>query len=229
MNYQIPPFQPQSSPPFDASSCSNEATIGCIEMIRGNFQEFSVSGAAVISGTTPSQGNDIQDVINAYNQYGLISYTTRPLSPVFNQQQYYTPITVAQWASANKTMKFTLVAPDLNISPIILRLKLANTYHFVVTKDKINYIDSYQPQIKPIDWSIVVGQWSLLIQNKTATSGYQVAGNPTVYVEVGDKLVPLRDWQAFLNIGGSQSSISIVTQSWLDSMAVIGNDFFGSN
>ena len=232
--YSIPPFQPQSAPPFDAFSCSNEAFIGCVEMVSGNFQEWSVSGLAVQSGTRPGIGNSIDTVTVAANKYGLISYATRPLSPVFNQTQYFAPVTAQQLAFANKTKSFTLVPPDLNISPIILRLLLgydANNkpvYHFVLTRDLVDYIDSYEPQIKPIIWSQVKNQWSLLIKPKYMTYGYQVAGNPTVYVQVGNSLVPLATWQAFINICGSQESIVFLTQQQLDASSVIGNDYFGS-
>ena len=61
------------------------------------------------------------------------------------------------------------------------------------------------------------------------TLGFQVSGNPTVYVMVGNSLVPLVDWPAFVNIGGSTNSIVPVTQQWLDQMAVVGKDHFGSN
>ena len=233
MNYKIPPFQPQSSPPFDASSCSNEATIGVMEATMGKFQEFSVSGAAVLSGTVPGVGNDVTDVIAAMNRYGLISYAARPLPAVFNKAEYYAPITAEQRATANKSWQFALVAPDLSVSPILLRLKLTvgdvpPSYHFVFTEDNKNYIDSYEPQIKPITWSQVVGQNSLSIKPNFMTPGFQVPGIPTVYVMVGNSLVPLATWEAFINIGGSQSSIVPVTQQWLDSMAVVGNDYFGS-
>jgi hypothetical protein len=110
-----------------------------------------------------------------------------------------------------------------------LRLKFPSTYHFVITRDKINYIDSYEPQLKPINWPEVVNQYSLLIKPKFMTPGFQVSGNPTVYVMVGNSLVPLADMQAFVNIGGSQSSIVAVTQQWLDSMTVVGQDYFASH
>lgn len=228
--YQLPPFQPQSCPPqgFDADSCPNEATIGAIEMKQGIFQQWSVSGAAVLSGTKPGIGNDLQTVINAYNKSGLISYSARPLDPIFNQASYYAPITSEQLATANKSMQFTLVAPDLNISPVILRLKLPTTYHFVITRDMVNYIDSYQPQVKSIDWSIVVGQWSIKINLKYMLFGYQAPGNSTVYVQVGQCLVPLTDWQTFLNLGGNQQSVVSITQEQLDASTVIASDYFKS-
>src|SRR5581483_3336657 len=39
------------------------------------------------------------------------------------------------------------------------------------------------------------------------TIGYQKTGDQTVYVAVGPVLVPLADWNAFLTIGGSESSV----------------------
>ena len=228
MNYKIPPFQPQSSPPFESWSCSNEAFIGCVETVLGTFQEFSVTGQAVLSGTEVGFGNDLQHNIIAANKYGLISYALRPLPPVFSQAEYFAPITPEQKASANHAWQFSTVPPDLNVSPILLQLHLPNADHMVFTEDGINYIDSYEPQVKPIIWPQVVGQWSLLIKPNFMTPGFQVSGNPTVYVQVGNSLVPLADWQAFVNIGGSTSSIVQVSQAWLDAMAVVGQDHFGS-
>ena len=227
--YQLPPFQPQSSPPFDAWSCADEVFINCIEMVQGNFQEWSVSGTAVLSGTKIGIGTDLgAQVIPMANKYGLISYAARPLQPVFNQAQYFAPLTPEQLATANKSMVFELVAPDLNISPIILRLNEGGVYHFTLTTDMVNMIDSYAPQVKPIPWSQVVGQWSLLIKPKMTIFGYQVPGSATVYVQVGNSLVPLATWQAFVNIGGSASSIVPLTQQQLDASSVIGQDYFGS-
>lgn len=229
MDYQLPPFQPQSSPPFESNSCSNEAFIGCVEMFQGTFQEWSVSGSAVQSGTNPILGNDINDVVYAANQKGLISYASRPLPAIFNKAEYYAPLTAAQLATANKSMQFALVPPDLTISPILLRLNLGSTFHFVITRDLINYIDSYQPQIKPINWPQVVGQWSLTIKPKYMNAyGFQVPGQTTVYVPMFSFLIPLASWQSFVNIGGSAANIVPVTQQWLDAQSIVGNDYFGS-
>lgn len=230
MKYPIPPFQPQSSPTTgaDGNSCPNEVFIGVIEMMQNNFQQFSVSANAVMTGTNPNAGNSIDTVVNISNQKGLIGYGLWPTPAVFTEKQYYAPIPSAILQQANKSMLCQLVSPDLNISPIILRLKLPTTYHFVITVDKVNYIDSYAPQIKPINWSIVVGQWSLKITTKNMIPGFQVAGNPTVYIQVGTSLVPLTDWQAFLNLGGNQQSVVTVTQDWLNMMPVIASDYFQS-
>lgn len=49
----------------------------------------------------------------------------------------------------------------------------------------------------------------LLILNYPAhmLMGYKVKDNPTVYVSVGTTLVPVADWNAFINLGGSEQSI----------------------
>lgn len=39
------------------------------------------------------------------------------------------------------------------------------------------------------------------------SEGYKVKDNPTVYVSVGTTLVPVADWNAFINLGGSEQSI----------------------
>lgn len=230
MTYPIPPFSPQSSPTTgtDIWDCSNEAFIGCVEMLQNNFQQFSVRANAKMTGTIPGVGNAIEQVVGLTNEKGLISYTAWPDLPVFNASQYLAPISPAILKVANKSMQFSLVAPDLNISPIIMRLKMGNTFHFVITADNVNYIDSYAPQIKPIIWSNVVNKWSLTIKQTNMQFGYKTATDDTVYIQVGNALVPLTDWQAFLNLGGNAGSVVIITQEQLDSMPVITSDYFKS-
>lgn len=228
MTYSTPPFHPQSSPPFDDWDCSNEAFIGCIEMVQNNFQQFSVCANAVMTGTQPGVGNAIDNVVNLSNQKGLISQSLWSDPDTFTQAEYTQPVPSAILKQANKSMEFALVAPDLNVSPIILRLNLGSSYHFVVTPDNVNYIDSYAPQIKKINWSQVVGQWSLTIKSKFMLLGFKTPTDPTVYIQVGNSFVPLTDWQAFLNLGGSEASIVTLTQQQLDSSSVIMSDYFKS-
>ena len=229
MNYQLPPFQPQSSPPFESASCPNEVFINCVEMVQGVFQQWSVTASAVLSHTVPGVGNDIVDVIASANKTGLISYSSRPLPPVFNQSVYYAPLTAEQLATANKSWQFSLVAPDLNVSPIILRLNEGGgIFHFVLTRDMKNEIDSYAPQVKPIIWSQVVAQYSLLIKPNFTTPGFKVANSDTVYVQVMNKFIPVADWNAFVNLGGSEKSIVTVTQDLLNNFDIISSDNFSS-
>lgn len=49
----------------------------------------------------------------------------------------------------------------------------------------------------------------LLILNYPAhmLMGYKTKDNPTVYVSVGTTLVPVADWNAFVNLGGSEQSV----------------------
>lgn len=228
--YPIPPFSPQSSPTTgtDVWDCSNEAFIGCVEMLQNNFQQFSVRANAKMTGTVVGVGNNIENVVNLSNQKGLISYTAWPDLAVFNASQYLAPLPSDVLKMANKSMMFTLVAPDLKVSPIILRLDLGNTFHFVITPDKVNYIDSYAPQIKQINWSQVVGQWSLKINPKYMIFGFKTPTDPTVYIQVGNSLVPLTDWQAFINLGGSQQSVVTISQEQLDDSSLISSDYFKS-
>lgn len=228
--WPTPPFSPQSSPTTgsDAYDCSNEGFIGCVEMIQGNFQQFSVRANAVMTGTSLKAGNSIQNVVDKTNQNGLISYTTWPDLAVFNERQYYQTPPPEVIKMANHSMRFSLVAPDIRVSPVILRVKYPNTYHFMITPDGKNAIDSYAPQVKPINWSIVVGQWSLKIKINDMVLGYKVDGVDTVYVQVGNAFVPLTDWQAFLNLGGSAESVVTISQDQLNKSSVIASDYFKS-
>lgn len=226
--WQTPPYNPQSSTTgADATNCVSEAVIHVLEMLQGNFQRWSPRALAKLSGTTP-QGNNIQTVVNAVNRYGLIPYDLWPDLETFTWQDYYATIPQEILQRANKNYQINLIAPDINASPVLLRLEYPDTFHFVAQFNGTQYFDSYLPDIKPINPSMIVGKWSLQLILKSMTFGYSVPGNPTVYIQVGNSLVPLSDWQAFVNLGGSAASVVTISQGQLDESQVIASDYFKS-
>lgn len=59
--------------------------------------------------------------------------------------------------------------------------------------------------------------------------GYKKVNDPTVYVQLGGNcLVPLADWQAFVNVGGSDTSVVVLADSEFSKFQVVSKDLFKS-
>lgn len=238
MTLQPPPYDPQSSITNDSDTCQTQATLHALEMILGNSQRFSPRATAVLAGIDPRVGGSIQQVVDSINNYGLIPYDLWPdLADPWTNNQFFAPIPKSILAQANKSYSVSITT-KLTL-PYLVEVNPANTIaHLIAQYTDFGYspqsliFDSYQPAIKPLTtWqqSVIVGKWSLIIKPKTMTLGYQVAGSPTVYIQAGNSFVPVANWQAFLNLGGSQMSIVTITQTQLDSLSVVYGDLFKTN
>lgn len=238
MNWPIPPYNPQFSRISDSDSCSNQATLHVLEMLQGNKQRWSPRALAVLSGTKPGVGNSVQNSLNAINKYGLIPYDLWPdLEGDWTLEQYFAPIPQSILAQANKSYAVKFAPADLNTSPLLVEVQVSPTMaHLMAQFDTTEVFDSYPPDVKPLTmWQpqAIVGKWGLSIKPKNMTFGYKVsnpitAGDQTVYIQVGNSLVPLTDWQAFLNLGGSTESVVPITQEQLNASSVIASDYFKS-
>lgn len=237
--WQIPPYDPQYSPIDDSDSCSNQATLHVLEMLQGNKQRWSPRALAVLSGTVPGKGNSVQNNLNAINKYGLIPYDLWPdLTGNWTVAEYYAPIPANILAQANKSYFVRFAAADLTISPLLVEIQVSPTMsHLMAEFNTTDVFDSYPPSVKPLTtWEPkeIVGKWGLSINPKNMTFGFQVsnpttAGDKTVYIQAGNALVPLSDWQAFLNLGGSEASIVQITQQQLNASLVVTSDLFKTN
>lgn len=243
MIYEPPKYDAQSSITCDSDTCQTQATIHAIEMKQGNKQRWSVRAPAVLAGIDPRVGGTIQQVVNAINHYGLIPYDLWPdLDDPWTNDQFFAPIPKNILAQANKAYSFSITnkleLPYLvEIKPSSALAHLTAQYTDFGYSAKSLVFDSYQPSVKPLTtWvqSAIVGKWSLIIKLKTMLPGYKVidpikSGDETVYVIVGNSLVPIADWQAFLNLGGSDATVVLVTQAWLNGMQVVYGDLFKTN
>ena len=105
----------------------------------------------------------------------------------------------------------------------------------------LHILDQYPPFLKTLgtDYYLFYVFQTLVIPRKvynmavnTATRGYMVPGTNLVYVAIEgtNNLVPIADWQGFLNIGGTSQSIVPITQDQLTSVFnVIGGELFKSS
>jgi len=238
MNWIIPPYNPQYSPIADSDSCSNQATLHVIEMLQGNKQRWSPRALAVLSGTKPGYGNSIQANLNAINLYGLIPYDLWPdLDGNWTVTDYFAPIPQSILKQANKSMIVNFAPADLNESPLLVEVQISPTMaHLMAQFNDTEVFDSYPPSVKPLSmWQpqTIVGKWGLSLKPRNMVFGYKVSnptttGDQTVYIEVANSLIPLADWQAFLNLGGSEQSIVYITQEQLNAYSLIASDYFKS-
>lgn len=64
------------------------------------------------------------------------------------------------------------------------------------------------------------------LEEKGTMKGYKVKDNPTVYILL-NKFVPITVWQSFLDLGGSEQTIQIISQVTLDDIGVAKDAKFG--
>lgn len=239
MQYSPPPYNPQSSLVSDSDSCQTQAVLHDLEMLQGNKQRWSPRALATLAGIDPNGGGSIQQVLNAINKYGLIPYELWPdLGDNFTDAEFYAPIPKAILAQANTAYLVTVIPADLNKSPLLVQIAVSpQMNHLVVQFNDTEFFDSYLPAVKPLSMyqpQAITGKWSLKLSLRNMTFGYKVS-NPvkpddqTVFIQAGNSLVPLADWQAFLNLGGSQASIVSISQAQLDASSVVFNDLFKTN
>ncbi len=239
MIFTPPPYNPQSSLSADSDSCQTQATLHTLEMMQGNKQRWSPRALATLAGIDPKSGGSIQQVVNAINKYGLIPYELWPdLDGPWTDTEFYAPIPQDVLAKANKSYLVTVIAADLTKSPLLVQLNLSTEVrHLVAQFNEDEFFDSYQPAVKKLSGyppSAIGGKWSLKLSLRNMTFGFKVsdpvkAGDQTVYIQAGNSLVPLADWQAFVNLGGSLDSIVSITQHQLDSSSVVYGDLFKTN
>lgn len=232
-----PPYDPQSSVTADSDTCQTQATLHAIEMLQGNKQRWSPRALAVLAGIDPRVGGTIQQVVNAINKYGLIPYDLWPdLTDPWTNNDFFTPVPKEILAQANKSYIVSITAPLTY--PFLVEIKPAATMaHLVAQFNDTEIFDSYLPSVKPLStWqpSAIVGKWGILLKPKYMTFGYKVSnpvkpGDQTVYVQLGNSLAPMTNWQAFLNIGGSENSIVSITQQQLDASSVVFSDMILPN
>lgn len=234
MIFTPPPYNAQSSTTSDSDSCQTQATLHALEMLQGNVQRWSPRAIAYLAGIKPGIGGSITQVLNAINQYGLIPYDLWPdLPDNWTNPEYYAPVPSSVLAKANKSYSVSYGPADLSKSPLLVQIQVSPTMaHLVAQFNQTQVFDSYQPSVKPLStWqsSAIAGKWGLIIKPKSMTLGYAVSGNPTVYIQAGNSFVPVSDWNAFLNLGGSTESVVTITQTQLDSLPVVYGDLFKTN
>jgi len=164
---------------------------------------------------------------------GLIPARMLPDIPEMPNAEYYDPscITPEMVAMGQEWMKrfglpYEWVSNDESNGEILqdtvnYHLKQASLMvtrpgHEIVGVDHKNatYLtinDSYSPFIKDLAYTKVTDVMKVLVNylpfKGESMVGYKKVGNPTTYVAVGNTLVPIADWKAFTDLGGSSESV----------------------
>lgn len=107
----------------------------------------------------------------------------------------------------------------------------ANTNHCVGEIANQVILDSYPEYIKKLsaDYGIPYKMQVLPTERTGAeqmTIGFKKASSQTVYVEVGDKLIAVADWNAFLAIGGSANSVIQLADTEFAKFDVVDHTLF---
>lgn len=167
----------------DMQDCASEAMINCIYMLTGF--DASPRALAKLSGTT-TQGNSVGNIVNAVNKYGLIPYSLWPSPADFDWNSYYEEIPHSVLNQAIEA-KITLVAPSLNVSPLLTELEWgANlpvpTRHLIAQLNQTEYFDSeIGSPIKPLNYegAIIEYQTSLIVKLMISTKIVRFVDNKT--------------------------------------------------
>jgi len=111
---------------------------------------------------------------------------------------------------------------------------IVDTNHCVCSLDHNVVLDSYPPHKKTlsVDYQIPFKMMVMAIERKGSsdmTLGYQLAGKPTVYVNIGtNNLIAVADWEAFLAVGGSSNSVITLSAEQMAKFNIVPHTLFKS-
>lgn len=141
----------------DAEDCVEESLCHIMYCLTG--RRYSPRALAMLTQVNPT-GSTCDEAIIAANKYGLVPYELWPTPDTFTWESYYADIPKDVLDRADKYV-ITLVAPDLNVSPIWAQLNFLNgTKHLVCKVSDTEYFDSEQgAAIKPLNYEGAVTTW----------------------------------------------------------------------
>lgn len=178
---------PSGLPQFlkqDTDACTSYSTIDSIETqelaLTGSQPQYSRRWLAYISKTSPTQGNSLQNVFPAVAKLGLVLESSWPQRSDMTSEEFYTPPTPEElkvlayegqaWLEKwQVSYDFFKQLSDLDKAPLIVRLNLTSTFHFVEVLNSQTYYDSEYHNgyigIIPASMYPIVVEYSQLIIN----------------------------------------------------------------
>lgn len=153
----ISPYQSQYSATAhtDYQNCVCFSAIHIAFSLTGRF--YSARALAVLAGVTPN-GTTVENVVATINKYGLIPNELWPELENADWATYYAPIPQDVLDKADM-LKFQLVAPDLNVSPLWTEIiynpkaTVPGPLHMVEQINATQFFDSeVGAPIKPLDY-----------------------------------------------------------------------------
>lgn len=180
----LPAGENQYSHFVDSQAC---VTFSCLNVLETQYKfltgkdiNFSDRFIAKVSGTTV-QGNSVQRVLDAINQYGLVLEADYSAPKDFTWDTYYAPIPNEVYLKADKSLKVAYefhqpnsdFAKELKHVPFEMIIEAQNPYHSVQMANVTQEFDSYSPYLKP--------QSSIYITTKIILKGVKVTNAQFVH------------------------------------------------
>jgi hypothetical protein len=201
-----PQFLPSGLPQYlkeDTDACTSYATVDSIETqilaMTGQRVQFSRRRLAQKSKTSPTQGNSEQNVFPVAAQ-GLVLESSWPQRSDMTDAEFYATPTPEEEATLmaeeaefckhwNVTFNFFVPFTKISVAPLIARVNVTFTFHFIEVLSKDLYYDSEYNNghigvIPASTYPVVVEYHQIVIKRKD--SMILVNNNGTYYVE-GDK------------------------------------------
>jgi hypothetical protein len=154
----LPSDENQATHLTDSMAC---VTFSCLNVIETQYKfftgkdiNFSDRFIAKLSGTTP-QGNSVQKVLDAINEYGLVLEEEWPTDLSFDWNKYYADIPQEVRDKANKNIKvqyefhYQDFAKELKHAPLEMIIETNKPYHSVEMVNTTQQFDSYTPNLRP--------------------------------------------------------------------------------
>lgn len=242
----LPTFEKQYFKNFDTMGCVSFSlnTLNEIQIIQQTGQEINFSDRflAKMSGTT-SQGNWLYIVADTLRNFGCVHEEEWPVPPepaAWSDYYMEIPQFIKDRAKKQFLDKYDFkyesglvtkeyIEKHLKHSPLwmVIPGHAVAMIMLKVENDLITYFDTYEPGIKTIPLNGISDVYKAILTVKGNNMvGYKKVGDPTTYVGMGNKLVPIADWVAFVAMGGSTSSIVELDESQWAKFQIINSVLF---
>lgn len=208
MNWPLPPAEVQNSNLADSDGCVSFSAVHIIESQEiqqyGSTIGYSERALAKLSGTTKN-GNTVENVLNAINQYGLIPDSLWPteLGTQWTWDEFYKDIPSEILAQAVPVSVKLIGGANYNLSPVWTQILLDGKFgHMVEGLNQTQFFDSYQAYLKTYDsHDQIVWQGNLVLnpERKRMLVFFQIKGSQTVWSLMDGMWVGFADLTAFNN------------------------------
>lgn len=227
----------------DTNGCSDYAPIDSIESqelaLTGVNTQYSRRWLTQMSKTDPVNGNSEQVVFPTIAKYGLVLESSFPQSKTMSVKEFYAPPSAArqaqllaegqQWLQRWEVTPKYFVPFNLTDAPLIARLKLPTTFHFIEVLSSNWYYDSEYHSGKigvcPL-YGTPVAYHQIIIKPKGPVMlvFFQVKGNATLWTLDQGQWVGFSDMTAFKSyVGGRPTTIVELDQSEFNKVTINPN------
>ncbi len=225
-------YLPSGLPQFlqqDTNACSDYAPIDAIEsyelFLTGQQQQYSRRWLAYMSGTDPIQGNSEWVILPIIKKYGLVLESSWPQTSNMTSAEFYTPPTPDEqtkllaegeaWLQKWEVLdNYNVPFTDISQGPLIARLNLQTTFHFIEVLNANWYYDSEfhsgKIGVTP-PFGTVADYYQILIKERDQVMlvFFQVKNNPTLWILDQGQWVGFSDMPTFTNYVNGRPFVQI--------------------